>query len=262
MGIYVLALSAVLAGLWPVCPAAAQTAFSHNLLDEVLQVRVDSLGWVDYTGLKTDRSRLDAYIDSLALISPDQNPDRFPTPDHALAYWINAYNAFVLRGVIDAYPVKSVKDIALLNGFFNRTKFVAGGQERTLNDIENDIIRPQFKDPRIHFVVNCGARSCPVLEARAYQGADLQQRLEAATRRTLNDARYVRYDAAAQKLHLSKIFDWYKQDFIDWMPPPAPPQPTLVDYVKRYSENSEALDAAEAVKVSFNDYDWHLNEQP
>ncbi|MFC1525270.1 DUF547 domain-containing protein [Candidatus Latescibacterota bacterium] len=140
---------------------AVPPAFGHELLDRVLLSSVDAEGRIDYAGLKADRLELDQYIDSLAAVSPVSHPARFPTPAHALAYWINAYNAFVLRGVVDAYPVSSVKDISLLNGFFRRLRFVAGGSEMTLDHIENDIIRPTYRDPRIHFVVNCGAVSCP-----------------------------------------------------------------------------------------------------
>jgi hypothetical protein len=153
--------------------------FSHELLDQVLVQYVDTQGLVEYAALKKDRRLLDAYIDSLRQTSPASHPQRFASSQHELAYWINAYNASVLRGVIDAYPVASVMDIKLFDGFFNRQELVIGGQTLTLNDLENTIIRPQYQDPRIHFVVNCGALSCPELENRAFKADDLEQRLAA-----------------------------------------------------------------------------------
>ena len=144
----------------------------------MLQEYVDDQGLVRYAALAQDRAQLDAYVDSLGHSSPASHPDRFPTREHELAYWINAYNAFTLRGVIDAYPIASVKDAFALSGFFNRQTFVAGGREMTLDHLENQIIRPTYQEPRIHFAVNCAALSCPQLDNRAFTGPDLDARLE------------------------------------------------------------------------------------
>ena len=254
-----LALSLALVAL----PSAhAAEPFSHAHLDQVLQTYVDSSGLVDYAALKADRQALDTYIAALNATSPDSDPSQFPTPQDKLAYWINAYNAFVLRGVIDHYPVKSVKDIALLNGFFNRTDFVAGGKELTLDTIENKIIRPRYQDPRIHFVVNCGAWSCPALENRAFDGATLEQRLDQATRRSLNDPKYASYDAGRNTFYVSKILDWYGKDFVEWYPAETPAKPHLMDYIRLYLSPAAlaALEGKEP-KVDFFDYDWRLNGQ-
>ena len=107
----------------------AAPLFDHSSFDQVLQEYVDDQGLVRYAALAKDRAQLDAYVDSLNHTSPASHPDRFPTREHELAYWINAYNAFTLRGVIDAYPIASVKDAFVLSGFFNRQTFVAGGRE-------------------------------------------------------------------------------------------------------------------------------------
>jgi hypothetical protein len=254
----VFALSLVL----PLSAQAATPSFSHTALDQTLQNYVDSTGMVDYWGLKQDRALLDAYIDSIGKISPDTAPTRFPTPQDELAYWINAYNAFVLRGVLDNYPVKSVKDIALLNGFFNRTDFIAGGKELTLDALENKIIRPRYRDPRIHFVVNCGAWSCPALENRAFDGPTLDQRLDSAARRSLNDPKYLRYDKKKNTLYISKILDWYGQDFIDWYPASSPVAPRLLDYIELYvAETVGQAFKDKNPKIDFDSYDWRLNDQ-
>jgi len=240
--------------------------FSHGLLDQVLQTHVDSQGKVDYPALKESRAYLDAYIDSLGRVSPRSHPDRFPTPHHELAYWINAYNAFVIKGVIDAYPIASVKDIKAFNGFFRRMKSTAGDQELTLDDIENKIIRPVYKDPRIHFVVNCGAVSCPELENRAFTGEDLEARLEAALRRFAASPKHVRLDPRNNELHLSRILDWYGGDFARWFPQDrahVPAEPTLVDYLLPYlpEETAAHLRQHPDADISFNEYDWGLNVQ-
>ena len=153
---------------------AKESPFTHELLDQVLQDHVDTNGLVDYAGLKASSANLDAYLANLAKCSPDNCAEHFATPQDKLAYWINAYNAFVLKGVIAAYPVGSVAEIGGLDGFFRKARYTIGGQELTLDDIENQIIRPRYKDPRIHFVVNCGAISCPSLENKAFSGADLE----------------------------------------------------------------------------------------
>jgi hypothetical protein len=242
------------------------TPFSHQPFDQVLQQYVDSQGQVSYALLKKDRNGLDTYIDSLAAISPHSHPDRFPNRQHQLAYWINAYNAFVLKGVIDAYPVSSVMDIMHFNGFFRRRKFTAGGEELTLDSIENKIIRPTFEDPRIHFAVNCGAVSCPELENRAFTGEDLDRRLEAALRRVAQNPKHVLLDSTAGKLYLSKILEWYGDDFITWFPQerkPANRDPKLIDYLLPYlpAASSAYLKRQPGTDLSFLDYDWALNER-
>ena len=252
-----------------VCASGARAAppFVHELFDQVCRTHVDSVGRVDYGGLKAASSTLDAYVDSLAACSPHSHPDRFPTPDHELAYWINAYNAFVLQGVVAAYPVGSVKEIMILNGFFRRMAVRAGGQELTLDQLENEIIRPGYRDPRIHFALNCGAASCPALEGRAFTGADLQARLELAAHRFAGDPQHVRLDRAGGELHLSKILEWYGADFSNWYPEervPSSDEPALLDYLRLYLPEADAayLRQHPDLEVSFNAYDWALNEQP
>ncbi len=248
------------------CPLAlsAQEPFSHRLLDSVLSSHVTATGLVEYTQLKADRDTLDAYIEQLGSASPHSHPDLFPTQLHALAYWINAYNALVLRGIIDAYPVSSVKDIALLNGFFNRHQWNVGGTRLTLDQLENDIIRPEFRDPRIHFVLNCGAISCPPLENRAFEHGALDERLESAARRFAGDENHLR--VRGRVLYLSKILDWYGGDFREWFPTQRanpPDRDPLVNYFIPLvdAERAQQLQSPH-LSLSFMPYDWRLNEQP
>jgi hypothetical protein len=246
-------------------PAGA-TPFSHALLDQVLHDRVDAEGRVDYTQLKSARSLLDAYVDSLGRCSPHSHPGRFPTPAHALAYWINAYNALVLRGVIDGYPVSRVEELGGLDAFFRQRRYVLGGQALTLDQLENQIIRPAYRDPRIHFALNCAAQSCPALLNRAYSGEKLDSLLDAQTRRFAADPRQVQLDLGAGVLHLSQILNWYGDDFIRWFPAASqgPAPPTLVDYLLRYLPEDQAAQWRQhpGLKVVFSDYHWTLNDQP
>ena len=241
----------------------AQPPFHHSTLDTVLVSYVNDAGLVDYASLQKNRTSLDSYIDSIGSVSPQSHPERFASSAHQLAYWVNAYNALVLRGIIDAYPVKSVKDIKLFNGFFNRQTWNVGGQSLTLDTIENDIIRPQFNEPRIHFVLNCGAKSCPPLENRAFTGASLEDRLEKALKRftTSEDFFYLHED----RLILSKIIDWYRSDFHHQPPSNNPQSPAidpLISYFIPYADPSKRdLLRRPRLNVEFMDYDWSLNEQ-
>lgn len=224
---------------------------------------MDSAGLVDYAAIKAHPESLAAYIDSLAEISPLNRPERFPDRSDELAYWMNAYNAFVLWGVVEEYPVESVKDIGILSGFFNRQKFRAGHQEVTLNHIENKIIRPVYQEPRIHFAINCGAFSCPSLAPRAYHGETLEVQLEQAVARFAHDPKHVRLGQDG-KLHLSKILEWYGQDFIDWYPtdlPTAAADPTIIDYLIPHLPEAMAdhLRQHPDVRIVYSDYDWALN---
>jgi hypothetical protein len=136
----------------------------------------------------------------------------------------------------------------------------------TLDEIENQIIRPVYKDPRIHAAVNCGAASCPALENKAFTGEDLEARLHAVIKRFVNDPAHVRLDQPNDTLHLSKIMDWYGEDFIKWFPrslgTPSD-KPTLIDYLLLYLDGdaAELLRQRPDIDISFNPYDWTLNSQ-
>ena len=249
--------------LWLLVPVAlcAAPPFDHGPFDQVLQEYVDDQGLVRYAALAKDRAQLDSYVDSLGLYSPESHPDCFPTREHELAYWINAYNAFTLRGVIDAYPIASVKDAFVLSGFFNRQTFVAGGREMTLDHIENKIIRPTYQEPRIHFAVNCAALSCPQLDNRAFTAPDLDAHLERVLTRFAQDPNHVRLQE--KRLYLSKILDWYGEDFSAWFPTDRPnpeDMPTIVNYLRPYLLPDLAARLTEDIAIEYNEYDWALNE--
>ena len=189
-----------------------------------------------------------------ATTSPESHPDRFPTREHELAYWINAYNAFTLRGVIDAYPIASVKDAFVSQRLFQPPDLCRWGREMTLDHIENKIIRPTYQEPRIHFAVNCAALSCPQLDNRAFTAPDLDARLEQGLTRFAQDPNHVRLQG--KQLYLSKILDWYGEDFTAWFPPDRPnPEnmPTIVNYLRPYLLPDLAAGLTEDIAIEYNE---------
>lgn len=226
------------------------TLFSHDLFDQVLQEHVDKEGQVDYTKLKANPEKFEAYLDLLAVANPATL-----SYNAQLAFWVNAYNALVIKGVVDHYPITSVRKVKLFNGFFSRLKFQAAGKTYTLNQIEHGIIRTEFVDPRVHFILVCASSSCPPLWNRAYTAETIEERLETATLNFIRNPEQVRIDRAERRVYLSKIFKWYKDDFKEGYEGVAD---FLADYL--LPEDAEFL-ASTDVKFRYLDYDWTLNDQ-
>ena len=231
---------------------AAVGAFDHAAWDKLLKLRVNAIGEVDYAAMKTARQELDAYVASLAGASPDSRKDLFPDRPAELAYWLNAYNALVVKGVVDGYPTGSVRDLGFLYGFFRRDDYTLGGKKVSLRSLENDIIRKRYQDPRIHFAIVCASISCPRLDREAFTGPALSAQLDRLTRAAMAENRNVAINAAAKTVTLTALFKWYAGDF----------GPAL-DYVRRYStpERVKLLDAlGPHPRLEFFDYDWSINE--
>lgn len=204
----------------------------------LLEMFVTFDGKVDYAGFKSAEPQLDAFLSRLASEVPSSNGDR----NAALAYWMNAYNAFTIKMVIDHYPISSIKD--LYDGKpFDHVWINLGGKEYSLNMIENDILRKQFKEPRVHFAINCAAISSPPLYDRSFKPDIVEKQLEFLAHRFINDSDYNTLSPAS--LQLSKIFEWYREDFGD-----------LRDYIHRYA----MIHLNEKVSISFLPYDWSLND--
>lgn len=231
-----------------------QQVFSHATLDAVLSEHVDERGNVAYAALKADRERFDTYVGQLAEASPASHPDLFPTRDHEMAYWINAYNALAIRAVLDAYPTESITDIMAAHGAFNRLKFPVGGQPMTLDDIEKGTLLKQWPDtPEIHWAVTCASMGCPGLDREAWTADQLPERLQAEGRAYLDSDRGVQIDTKAGVVRLAKYFDWYGDDFGD----------DHLGYVRPFlSEQRRArLDALDDPSIEYLEYDWRLNDQ-
>ena len=226
------------------------TAFSHDLFDQVLQEHVDENGRVNYTQLKANPEKFEAYLDLLAAAKPTEW-----SYNAQLTFWINAYNALVIKGVIDNYPTTSVRKVKLFNGFFSRLKFQAAGKTYTLNQIEHGIIREEFVDPRVHFALVCASSSCPPLQNRAFSVETIEERLETLTFNFIRNPEQVRIDRAKHHVYLSKIFKWYDDDFKLGYEGVAD---FLADYLP--PEDAEYLSSTD-VKFRHLDYDWTLNDQ-
>ena len=225
--------------------------FSHELFDQVLQEYVDSQGRDDDARLKSNPGTLESYLDLLAVNAPSDSA----TFQTGLAFWINAYNALTIKGVLDHYPTTSVRKIKLFGGFFSRIKFQVGGRSYTLDNIEHNIIRYEFGDPRIHFALVCASLGCPILEKRAFAPETLEKRLDNATANFINNPEKVRLDHENGVLHLSQIFEWYAEDFEDT-------HGSVINFISEYlPEADAAFLKKEEVQIQYLKYDWSLNAQ-
>lgn len=214
---------------------------THQLWDELLQKHVSDDGNVNYKSFKTDHEKLFNYIKVLNLTYSNKNFQSL-LKDEKLAFWINAYNAMTVDLILRHYPIKSIKDIK--NPWEQRLwKF--GNTWYNLNDIEHTILR-KMNEPRIHFAIVCASVSCPKLKNSAYTSNNLEHELNKATREFLLDP--TKNSITKNKIELSKIFKWFKQDFEN--------DGSLINFLNRYSEITILNDA----KKSFKDYNWSLND--
>lgn len=232
-------------------------AFDHSDWMRVLERFVDDRGLVDYVGLAGDREIFDRYLRAIATSSPDSEPERFPTTEDALAFYLNAYNALVFQGVLDRGPEAPKVWGGLVPGysFFVRMRVTVGGERTNLKSLEDDVVRARFGDPRVHAALNCASMGCPRLPRRAFEGPTLDQALDAAMREFVNDERHCRVDDGERTIYLSKIFDWFSSDFVEG----GDAQRGLVDYVNRYRPPGDKL--PRDYRVRFPGYDKRLNRQ-
>lgn len=233
--------------------------FDHTAWDGVLKAHVNVLGEVDYEALANDPSQLDAYVAEVAERSPDSHPDDFANDDAKLAYWLNAYNALTLRGVLGNYPIGSIREAGFMFAFFRRKNYTAGGATLSLNEIEHEIIRPRFGDPRIHFALVCASVSCPRLDREAFRGGSLDEHLDRLTRQFVAEPRNVRVSPNGKILTLSKILDWYGSDFEKATGKKG--ARGLCAFLEPYLSDEQRRRVANVAKpkTQFEDYDWGLN---
>jgi len=236
-------------------PASAQT-FDHSLFDELLKKHVVK-GMVDYDAF-AQASSFKHYLEALERADPSQLSER-----ERLAFWINAYNAHTIA-LINKYEERaSIKNIAEGIGFeraqwpWKQPIVRAGGRTYTLDEVENAIIRKQFREPRIHFALVCAAMSCPPLRSEAYTGAKLDAQLDSQARTfVLDEARGSWVDVKKGVVHASRVFDWYKDDF-------GGNDAAIGRYIAQYySESPEKqLLLGGHFKMEFLEYDWTLNSR-
>jgi hypothetical protein len=226
----------------------------HQGFNRLLKKHVDDRGLVNYRAFKTDSVPLNSYLMQLSRNPPAANWPK----NEQIAYWVNAYNAFTIRLILDHYPVKSIKDIGpavqikRVNTPWSRKFFAIGGTAMSLDSIEHGILRKNYADfpnwPRIHFTLVCAARSCPRLRNEAYTAQKLAAQLDDQGRDFLNTP--AKNNVGPDQAQLSKYFVWYKADW------EANGQ-SVMAWVNRYATGKLRADT----RITFLDYDWTLNEQ-
>ena len=222
--------------------------FSHALFDQSLREHVKD-GFVNYPGYQSD-SRLTQYLTQLNRV----NPTTLPSNNDRLALWINAYNAFAIRGILDGYSPKTWTG---KYKYFVSRDYLVGGSKINLYSMERDILIAQFREPRIHFAIVCASRSCPKLRSWAYTTDTLEQQLDDSARLFINDPSRNLFDTDKKIAYLSKIFDWFSEDFVSH-------SGSLTKYVAQYVDDAQlAQDLKNGrYKVKFLEYDWNLNGAP
>ena len=246
--------------------------FSHDALEQLLQTYVDGAGNVDYERWQQntpDLQRLESYLAAVTRYSPESTPERFKTKQDELAYWLYAYNAYVIKSILDRWPLTSVTNIkAPIEivkglGFFYQLRFVFGGKEYSLYAVENDIIRASYRDARIHFVLNCGSESCPILRPELPSGTELEAYLQQAAVDFVSDMRNVSIDHGKKEIVLSAIFKWFRKDFInDLRQRGLSSDRGLIDYVASVAPASlrDELNQTNDYEIVFGNYDWAVNQ--
>jgi len=245
--------------------------FSHDSFENLLQSYVTAGGRVDYDRWQrsaTATQQLNSYLAAVGEFSPNTTPDRFSKRNDELAYWMYGYNAYVIKSVLDHWPLESVTDVkAPLEavkglGFFYQQRFSFGGEYMNLLDVENKQIRKKYQDPRIHFFLNCASESCPVARPDLPVGEELDQLLAQAAVDFINDPENVAVDHDNKVIQLSKIFKWYEDDFVNHVRLDGELVGNgLIAYVSRYASDdlADSLTQASDYEVQFREYDWGLN---
>ncbi len=240
--------------------ASTQAEFDHAhvLFDNLLKKHVKD-GWLDYRGVIGEKEKLGAYLAQLEGVKPEELAAW--SREQKYSFWINAYNAHVIQLVIDHFPVRSIKDIGGAvfgqvwdKEFIKLTAFHPDGDDDllSLNDIEHSILRPRFKDARVHAAVNCASYSCPVLMGSAFTADKLEEQLERQMRLFVNDPLRNTIDPNGKSAKISSIFDWFEADFVR-------DSGSVRAYLQKYAR-PEAAKFLEQAELEFLDYGWSLND--
>ena len=252
-----------------------QVDFSYDDYRAVLSRYVDDNGMVNYSSLKADRRQLDRFVQNLGALDRAEY-DTWTQPEK-LAFWINSYNALTLKVIIDNYPIKSSRlrsvlypknSIRQISGVWDKKKFRVMGESVTLDHIEHEIVRPKFRDPRVHMALVCAALGCPHLRNEPYTGSRLKEQFDDQTRTFLGHPQKFAINRAQKKIFLSSIFKWFGDDFTVAYPPGGNfahlngPEKSVLMFVSGYlNDSNKKYIFSEAVSIEYLDYDWTLNQQ-
>ncbi|MDF1591494.1 MAG: DUF547 domain-containing protein [Desulfobacterales bacterium] len=236
----------ILTLILPATPVRSFAEMDHSIYAGLLEKYVKN-GVVDYNGFKHDETRLDQYLNLL-----EETDTKNLSQGEQFAFYINAYNAWTIKLILTGYPgVKSIKDLgSIFKSPWKKQIARIDGEVVTLDHIEHDILRPRFKDPRVHFAINCAAKSCPPLRPEPYRADILDRQLDEMARAFINDPRSNRLEG--QTLYVSSIFKWFSEDFND----------DVVGLFLKYAQGdlkNRLEDSKSKFKVAYLDYDWSLN---
>lgn len=227
----------------------------HSAWDRLVKAHLhaaeNGLNRFDFAGLKAGGlGDLENYLKVLQSADPAKLPR-----DEQFAFWTNLYNAKTVEIVTEHYPVKSIRDIRLSNilipGPWRAKVLKVSGVSLSLDNIEHDIMRPIWRDPRIHYAVNCASVGCPNLLSRAYTGAMLEKMLDEAARAYINSPRGVRFEGS--KVIVSSLYDWYADDF-------GGSVPNILAHIRKYAGPALASKIAGVTRIADYEYDWALND--
>ncbi|MBL7814884.1 MAG: DUF547 domain-containing protein [Saprospiraceae bacterium] len=223
---------------------------SHAAFDSLLRKHVNTEGWVNYEGFIKDSVLFNAY---LSLLSQNLPNDKYWQPNEQKAYWINAYNAFTIKLICNHYPIESIKDVQKGIPFVSDTwqiDFITiEGKKYNLNNIEHGILRPKFRDARIHAAINCASKSCPKLLNEAFVAEKLDKQLDEVMHMFINDVLKNKI-VSPKKAELSKIFTWFAGDF-------KKNAPSVIAFINKFSN----IQLNENAEIDYLEYDWQLNQQ-
>lgn len=232
----------------------------HAILTNLMN-KYNVNGSLDYRGL-TKEEKLNEYLNLLANV----NPSRLGSDQEKMAFWINVYNAFTIKAIVDNYPVESINDLhsggRIIGHIFSTTvwddDFIQiNNKEYSLNDVEHKILRKEFKEPRIHFAIVCASISCPQLRNEAYSAAKLEEQLQDQAIKFFGDKTKNKFDEKNKIAHLSKILDWFDEDF-------GENDEEVLRFVSKYLNSKLSSKINEDIdnwSIEYLDYDWSLNEQ-
>ena len=226
--------------------ASNDSSVSHSLFGDLLQKYVVD-GNVNYAGFQSEEAKLDQYLDLLQSVDPKALARK-----EQFAFYANAYNAWTIKLILSKYPgIDSIKELGIFNtGPWKKNVVRLNGGTVSLDHIEHDILRPRFKDPRVHFAINCAAKSCPPLRPEPYLAEKLDQQLDDVTRSFINNPKSYRLEG--RNLHVSRIFKWFSEDF---------DEDALGFYIKYANEElKKKLETnPKKINIKYLAYDWTLN---
>ena len=220
----------------------------YNVFTELLEQHVAENGNVNYRGFIKEKPKFEKFLEFL---SQNKVPDK-ASKEEKLVYWINCYNAFTIKLIVDHYPLERITDLHPLlyipgfNTVWHEEFFKIGGEAFSLDRIEHEILRKEFDEVRIHFAINCASRSCPNLRNEAYYANKLEVQLDDQAKRFMNDE--TKNVLSKNQLELSKIFKWFESDFDD--------AGGLITFIQPYV----SIPISKSAKISYLSYDWSLNE--